>query len=142
MFTDLVSSLTITIAGCFNSSFITVYSERLADDLWVAVHDGSISRVKTLLQQGANPSHPLYWRKEWWNQQYGTWPWRTPPFNTACQEGNLEIVKLLVKAGANVDEGNGNTNNTPLNAACEGGHKKVVVYLIKEAGCKTGEFIL
>ena len=108
----------------------------------MAVEDGYIDRVRTLLQQGANPSHPLYWRKRWWNQQHGKWVFRRPPLYTASLNGNLEIVKLLVQAGADVDERDGKNSSTPLHAACKGGHKEVAVYLIREAGCKTGKFVV
>ena len=138
-----VSSLTIagTIASAASTipSFI-VYSERLANDLWVAVYDDNINRVRTLLQQGANPSHPLYWREEWFNREYGPVVYRSPPLHTACREGHLEIVKLLLQAGAGVDVGDGKYNSTPLLFASEEGRKEVAVYLIREAGCKTGEF--
>ena len=108
----------------------------------MAVCDNNINRVRTLLQQGANPSHPLYWREEWFNRKYGEWVCRTPPLHTACQEGHLEIVKLLLQAGAGVDVGDGIDNSTPLHSACEGGQKEVAVYLIREAGCKVGEFVM
>ena len=106
----------------------------------MAVYDNDINRVRTLLQQGANHSHPLYWREEWFNRKYGSLAYRFPPLHTACRKGHLEIVKLLLQAGAGVDVGDGAYNSTPLLLACEGGHKEVAVYLIREAGCKTGEF--
>ena len=52
---------------------------------------GDINRVKDLLGQGANPNHQLTER----------WGWmEDPPLVTACRKGNLEIVKMLVNAGA------------------------------------------
>ena len=134
-----VCSCTIASSASTIPSFI-VYSERLADDLWVAVYDDDIHRVRTLLQQGANLSHPLYWREEWFNREYGSLAYRFPPLHSACQNGNLDIVKLLVQSGAGVDVGDGTDNSTPLHLACEEGQKEVAVYLIREAGCKTGEF--
>ena len=92
---------------CTHSMYLAcfvVYSERLADDLWLAVYDDDVNRVRTLLQQGANPSHPLYRREEWWNRKHGELLWKLLPLHTACSSGNL---KLLVKAGANIDKGNG-----------------------------------
>ena len=108
----------------------------------MAVYDNNIHRVRTLLQQGANLSHSLYWREEWFNREYGTFAYRFPPLHTACRDGHLEIVKLLLQAGASVDVGDGAYNNTSLHLACEGGQKEVAVYLIREAGCKVGELIL
>ena len=66
------------------------YSEQLARQLHQAVKDGDINRVKDLLGQGANPNHQLY-------QTKGR---EDPPLIIACLKGNLEIVKMLVSAGA------------------------------------------
>ena len=104
----------------------------------MAVYDGDTSKVQSLLKQGANPNHHLYWSEEWWKKKYGKWRTRSPPLHTACNDGYLEIAKLLVKHGADVDKGD-DVNFTPLHYASEEGHKKVVVYLIREAGCKIGE---
>ena len=106
----------------------------------MAVYDDNIHRVRTLLQQGANLSHPLYWREEWFNREYGSLEYRFPPLHTASLKGHLEIVKLLLQAGAGVDVGDGRYNNTPLHSACKGGQKAVTVYLIREAECIVGEF--
>ena len=82
-----------------------VYSERLARDLWEAVADGDIPKVQSLLNQGADPNHHLYWRKEWCDSQYTGWYRRFLPLHTACYKGNLEIVKLLIdQGGAKVGE--------------------------------------
>ena len=110
----------------------------------MAADEGDVNRVRALLQKGANPSHPLYWRKEWWGKQHVKWTVRArpPPLHTASYNGYLEIVKLLVKAGADVDKGDGERNSTPLYFATGKGHEEVTVYLIREVGCKTGEFVL
>ena len=73
------------------------YSEQLARQLYQAVKDGNINRVKDLLGQGTNPNHQLYWSKKW--------EWEYPPLHRACEEGYLEIVKILVNAGAAIDRG-------------------------------------
>ena len=88
-----------------------------------AVNDGDADKVKTLLQSGANPNHPL---KD------------TPPLHYACMNGNIEIVRALVTSGADVDKCD-KQGWTPLHFACLFVHKTVMVYLIKEAGCKVGE---
>ena len=129
------------LAASTNSSF-NVYSDRLASELWVAVDDGENDEVRTLLQRGANPSHPLYWRKHWWNQQHEAMRWRRPPLHTACYYGNLEIIQMLVQAAANSNKGDGKYNTTSLHFACWGGQKDVAFYLIRQVGCKTGEFVL
>ncbi|XP_064406837.1 uncharacterized protein LOC135351545 isoform X3 [Halichondria panicea] len=100
--------------------------KKLARDLWQAVVNDDVTKVRSLLGQGADPNHQLYWSDEW-----GV---KDPPLHEACWEGYLEIVKTLVTHGARTDKGDGRYNKTPLHYACEGGHKEVVQYL-KEVGC-------
>ena len=51
--------------------------------------------------------------------------------------GHLEIVRLLVKSGANVNSTT-KTNSTPLRAACFDGHFEIVKYLVEHnAGIHT-----
>jgi ankyrin repeat protein len=45
--------------------------------------------------------------------------------NYACQGGNLEIVKLMIKKGANIW-------NWGLEGACEGGHLEIVNLMIEK----------
>ncbi|XP_055375496.1 protein fem-1 homolog CG6966 [Condylostylus longicornis] len=54
-----------------------------------------------------------------------------PPLWCASAAGHLNIVKLLVKHGANVNSTT-KTNSTPLRAACFDGHFEIVKYLIKK----------
>ena len=52
--------------------------------------------------------------------------------------GHLDIVKLLVKSGANVNSTT-KTNSTPLRAACFDGHYEIVKYLVEHnAGADCG----
>ena len=69
-------------------------------DLWEAVRDDDVIKVRSLLEQGANPNHQLYWRKDWWNMHI------LPPVHEACKKGNLEITKALVSGGADIKRGN------------------------------------
>ena len=96
--------------------------------------DGDVKIVRSLLGQGANPDHQLYWSDEWYNN-----PPLHPPLHIACVKGYVSIVKMLIEAGADVDRRSGVFNYTPLHNACVGGHKEVMDYLIREAGCKVGE---
>ncbi len=104
--------------------------KKLARDLCEAVDNDDITKVRSLLGQGADPNHQFYWSDEWAGKK--------PPLHEACYEGYLEIVKTLVTHGARTDKGDGRTNMTPLHWACEGGHKEVVQYL-KEVRCSTGK---
>ncbi len=104
--------------------------EQLAVDLWQAVQDDDVSKVRSLLRQGEDPNHQFYWSDEWVEG---------PPLHTACYEGYLEIVKTLVTHGARTDKGDGRNNMTPLHCACQGGRIETVKYLIQELRCSTGK---
>ncbi len=110
--------------------------KKLAKDLWEAVHNNDVIKVRSLLGQGADPNHQLYWSDEWSDE----WDDKEPPLHLACQLGFLEIVKTLVTHGARTDKGAGRYNMTPLHYACWGGDKEVVQYLIQELGCSTGKY--
>ncbi len=105
--------------------------KKLARDLRQAVDSNDVTKVRSLLGQGADPNHQFYWSDEWAGKK--------PPLHCACFRGYLEIVKTLVTHGARTDKGGGMANMTPLHWACEGGHKEVVQYLIEEVGCSTGK---
>ncbi len=107
---------------------------KLAKDLYEAVDKRDVIKVRSLLGQGADPNHQLYWSDEWGYKQ--------PPLHWACYRGHLEIVKTLVTHGARTDKGGGYgwDNMTPLHYACRGGHKEVVKYLIQEVRCSTGKY--
>ena len=102
--------------------------KKLAKDLRQAVDNDDVTKVRSLLGQGADPNHQLYWSNEWAD--------KVPPLHKACWMGYLEIVKTLVTHGARTDKGD--RGITPLHWACLGGHKEVVQYL-KEVGCSTGK---
>ncbi len=104
--------------------------KKLARDLWQAVGNNDVTKVRSLLGQGADPNHQLYWSDECAG--------KPPPLHLACDEGYLEIVKTLVTHGARTDKGDRIYNTTPLHYSCRGGHKEVVQYL-KEVGCSTGK---
>ena len=103
----------------------------MARELHQAVTDGDVGKVKNLLQMNITSSHPLYWSDEW----NGKWPL----LHRACRDGFLDIVKILINSGADVNRGHGNFNMTPLHLACVNGRMDVVSYLIREVGCKVGE---
>ena len=58
------------------------------------------------------------------------------PFSLCIPLGHLEIVRMLVKSGANVNSTT-KTNSTPLRAACFDGHFEIVKYLVEH---KAGKF--
>ena len=58
------------------------------------------------------------------------------PFSLFILPGHLEIVRMLVKSGANVNSTT-KTNSTPLRAACFDGHFEIVKDLVEH---KAGKF--
>ena len=108
------------------------HQKQLARDLWEAVKTNNVSEVMSLLEQGADPNHPVYWSDEWRKN--------SPPLHKACYNGYYEIVMMLVDRGACTDIGDsGSFNRLPLHCACKGGHKVVVKYLIQKVKCNTGK---
>ncbi len=105
--------------------------KKLAEELYEAVDKLDVVKVRSLLGQGADPNHQLYWSDEW--------GWKKPPLHLACYQGYLEIAKTLVTHGARTDKGGGMGNMTPLHWACQGGDKEMVQYLIQELKCSTGK---
>ena len=92
---------------------------------------GDVGKVNRLLQMNITASHQLYWSDEW-NDEW-------PPLQQACIDDELDIVKMLVNSGVDVNRGDAVENSTPLHLACAGGHVDVVNYLIGEVGCEVGE---
>ncbi len=100
-------------------------------DLYEAVDKCDVVKVRSLLGQGADPNHQLYWSDEW--------RFKKPPLHLACYQGYLEMAKTLVSHGARTDKGGGWRNMTLLYWACLGSDKEMVQYLIQELKCSTGK---
>ncbi|XP_064407245.1 uncharacterized protein LOC135352042 isoform X4 [Halichondria panicea] len=104
--------------------------EQLARDLWEAVNNDNVSKVRSVLGQGANPNHQLYWSEEWRTND------RRPPVHRACWRGYLEITRALVSGGADIEKGDRRWGRTAFHWACRGGHMETVVYLSQEMKCR------
>ena len=134
---------------CYGDAIMTrnmqmhpTFRERLADELWEAVAKGDTALVNSLLDQGVDPNHEIYWSKEWLSKSTNLWTIRYPLLHTACANGNLSMVKVLIQRGADPDRGDPSCNLTPLQQACTMGKRKVAEYLSKEAKCKlVGELV-
>ena len=55
------------------------------------------------------------------------------PLHNACQQGNLEVVKLLVENGASAEIFN-RTGGAPLHLAAQYNQPEVIEYLVAVAG--------
>ena len=55
------------------------------------------------------------------------------PLHEACTHGNLEIVKLLLDAGAGLDE-RGDNKSTALHCSAQGGHLEILKLLVERGG--------
>ncbi len=109
--------------------------EQLAEDLLEAVRNDDVSKVRSVLGQGANPNHQLYWSEEW--SDY----YRPPPVHRACLRGSLEITRALISGGAVIEKGGGVLDMTAFHYACWGGHMETVVYLSQEMKCRIGKCV-
>ena len=109
--------------------------EQLARDLWEAVCNDDVSKVRSVLGQGANPNHQLYWSEEW-NKNI-----KLPPVHEACYQGYLEITRALVSGGADIEKGDGVSGMTAFHCTCWGGHMETVVYLSQEVKCRIGKCV-
>ncbi|XP_064407439.1 uncharacterized protein LOC135352207 [Halichondria panicea] len=103
--------------------------EQLARDLYEAVYNKDVSKVRSVLGQGANPNHQLYWSEEWRDN------YSIPPVHRACYYGYLEITRALVSGGADIEKGDGRWGMTAFHWACRGGHMETVVYLSQKMKC-------
>ena len=92
-----------------------------AGALHAAVASGDVVDARELLELGANVNEPKSEEDS------------TTPLLVAAAKGNVEMVKLLIKSGANLDAQDDCDNNA-LHVACSKGHVNVVSRLIK-AGC-------
>lgn len=59
-----------------------------------------------------------------------------PPLWCAAAAGHMPLVRLLVRAGANVNSTT-RTNSTPLRAACFDGHYDIVKFLVENGAGKS-----
>lgn len=89
------------------------------DDFIQAVKNSKSGEVATLLKRGMDPN--------------SVDPTGQPVLHIAAREGNLDVVKALVQAGADIDKRNA-VRETPIMLAAITGDTKIVEYLLsKEA---------
>ncbi len=103
-------------------------------DLWEAVRDDDVSKVRSLLEEGADANYQLYWSEDWYAKK-----WRLPPLHEACEKGYMDITRALVSGGADIERGDGFWGRTAFHCACWGGHMEIVVYLSQDLKCRIGK---
>ncbi|CAK1367200.1 unnamed protein product [Cercospora beticola] len=93
----------------------------LSEKLFAAVRDVKVDQVKSFCSQGADLSAR--------NAQ------GLQPLHLAANNGSLEVVKVLVSYGANIEATtNDNDGMVPLHLACREQKTPVALYLIRTAG--------
>lgn len=88
------------------------------DDVWeilIASRSGNVQRVRELLQKEPSLVNADYWY--------------TPPIQFAVREGNIDVVKVLVEAGADTSHRSLDGRETLMDFAQDRGHTSVVAYL-------------
>lgn len=90
--------------------------------LWIATWNNDPQMITLLLKNGADPK-----------QQFKVKDGKLGCMDIAAQEGELEVIKLLADAGADVDQ-KGLVGHTPLRIAARNGRTDVVAYFISK-GC-------
>lgn len=104
----------LTLAIALATSSVALGST--GEDLYRAVQDGNSKRVAKLLRGGADA-------------RWATADRRWTSLHVAAQNGDQEIVQLLIEAGANVSAAE-SEGWTPLHLATYGGHFDVVESLL------------
>jgi ankyrin repeat protein len=105
--------------------FSVIAMNNLDNQLAVAVRQNNLAQAQQLLQQGANP-----------NFIYENKGYKTTPLHAAASRGNNEMIKLLLKFGANPNSYD-YKNWTPLVRAlanCSEKHSELTIDLLLKSG--------
>ncbi len=85
-----------------------------------AVFHGKLDELRVLLDEQPDAIHLLIGQ------------WNKPPLHMAAWEGHVDIVRELVRRGADVNERCETDHACPIHFAAERGHLEVVRFLIRE----------
>lgn len=91
--------------------------EKWKDDLWDAARKGNVETVRHILEKLSVPGTCEFLFDPWDADEWGYHSYWTP-MHHACWNGHIEVVRLLLDAGASVNITNGD-GESPFNDACE-----------------------
>ncbi len=109
----------ISAAQAATSGLTKSYNRALDADLVAAVTGNDVAKVRNLLSRNADP-----------NARGVDWS-LAPVLGTASRKGYIEIVRLLLEAGANLEAGNAK-GSTPLLLAAENDRGEIIRYLLEK----------
>jgi len=98
-----------------------------ADDLNAAARKGDVAALKAILDKGISPD--------------AKWRYGMTALFPACDRGHLEVVKLLLERGANVNTTDRFYNATPIATALNKGHVEIAALLL-EKGARNSDQVL
>ena len=109
------------------------YSSRENIDLRLfrACRDGDQTVIASLLERGANPTKPFFFKPS--NPRRDAYSCTS--VHAASQNGHIKCLKFLIETkniNPNILDSN---RQTPLHHACENGHKSIVQYLLAHLKC-------
>lgn len=87
------------------------------EELWEAARKGDASKVEELIKKGVDPNAKT---------RYGV-----TALAFACDHGHLEVVKVLLANGADVNVKDTFYGGTPMDSALESGHTEIVKLLLE-----------
>lgn len=90
------------------------------NELFAAIHANDVSKVETIISRGADVNDP--------DPRYLLGSGNTP-LHDAANLGNIEVVKILLTAGANIDA-QCDCGWTPLMRACNSDNTELAKFLI------------
>jgi ankyrin repeat protein len=98
-----------------------------ADELNAAARKGDVAAVKALLDKGISPD--------------AKWRYGMTALFPAAERGHMEVVKLLVERGANVNVADRFYNATPITWALGKGHMEVVMLLLERGAANSPQVL-
>lgn len=118
---SLFRSFVISLGLCAALQTTVVYAKSLNDQLLIAVANNDLKAVKKLLTKGACPDAQL-------PAQYPELPESITALRLAAAIGSFDIVKELLKHGADPNLKNENRTTALITACCDG-HSDIVELL-------------